>query len=72
MSSAAAIRIWLAVAILAVAVSAYEIAAELGVLGFHTISELSFLHHWLGWVIFAGMLGVAGWWVRHFHNPHPR
>jgi hypothetical protein len=67
-----AIRAWLIVSILVLALAGYEDAAERGVWGLHTISELSFLHQWLGWVITAAMLSVVAWWVHHFHSPHPR
>ena len=72
MSPDAAITAWLAVSIVALLVAGYEIAAERGFRGWHTISWLAFKHHWLGWLITSGMLGVVIWWVHHFFQVHPR
>jgi hypothetical protein len=71
----AAIAAWLAVSIFFQLIAAYEIAAERNIFGWgwHTISWLSSKHHWLGWLITAGMLGEVGWWIYHFLMvSHPR
>jgi hypothetical protein len=64
-----AINIWLAVIDLAGLITVYEIAA-INYHWWHTISYLSFTHHWLGWGIAVMMGSVIVWWIKHFHERH--
>ncbi len=66
MTAHKATLIWLAVIDLAEAITAYELAAVQHLFGWHTISYLAGNHPWLGIAIALAMLGILGWWLRHF------
>jgi hypothetical protein len=59
-------QIWLLVAVIAVAIAAYEIVGiDPAYVGIHTISFEAFFHPVLRWgVAFAGIVFVV-WWLRH-------